>query len=186
MLYFSTKLFNAPLLSIRSGSRVGTALEPIINPHNLHIDGFYCQVSYSKTPLVLLDIQIRDYSVKGIIIDDHNNLSPPDELPRLKSVLEINFKLPGKTVEAGGKKIGKVAEFAVDSSSWFIQKLYVNPNIWQGINQHRLTIDRSSVIEVTDTKIVVKGPEEKVSAEAQAKPITMPATYSASTSLIKE
>lgn len=186
MLYLSTKLYNIPLLSLRSAGRIGTVIEPIINPHNLHIDGFYCQIPAHKTNLVLLDIEVRDLSPKGIIIDDNRNLSEPEDLVRLKSILQINFKILEKPVLTDKKKIGKLTEYAIDQQSLFIQKLYVQPPIWQSVNQHRLTFDRNSVVEVTDTHIVVSGPEEKSTEVQNAEANGIPASYSASNSLTNE
>jgi len=186
MLYLSTKITNLPLLSIRSSGRIGTVLKPIINPHNLHIDGFFCQSVHSKNELVLLDIYIREFAPNGIIIDDHKNLSDPTDLVRLEPVIKLNFSLENKTVFSGKKKIGKVIDFAIDKDSLFVQKLYVQPPVWQSLNQNRLTIDRSSIIEVTDTKIVVSGPEEKASDKAKATSRGFAASYSANTSFINE
>lgn len=186
MLYLSTRLNNLPLLSIRSSGRIGIVVEPIINPHNLHIDGFYCKSAHSKDQLVLLDMHIRDLSAKGIIIDDHIDLSNPDELIRLQPIIDLKFKLIDKQVLVGKKRVGKVAEYAIDVDSLFIQKLYVQPPVWQSINQNRLVFSRNSVIEVTDSHIIVSGPEETVDTKLSAKAPRLSANYSASTSLINE
>lgn len=188
MLLLSTKLNNIPLVSVRSGARIGTILGPIINPNNLHIDAFWCQTINSTTPKVLLDTDIREFSMKGVLINDHLGLSDPDELVRLSSVLDIKYKLEGKAVIANKRKLGKLAEYAVDVSSLFIQKLYVQPSVWKGsIAGTRLTFDRGSVLEVNDTQIIVSGPEQKVDNAVSLKASGGLATYSsASTSLMSE
>lgn len=187
MLYLSTKLYQIPLLSLRSGGRIGTAIEPIINPHNLHIDGFYCEAANNKNVQILLDIDVRDLSSRGIIINDHVNLSTPDELVRLQPVLDVNFSLLNKVALVNKKKIGKVVEFAIDKESLFIQKLYVQPRVWQSFSQDRLTFDRTNVIEVTDTYIAFRGPEvpisEKVASLAKKQ---FSSDYSPSASTISE
>jgi sporulation protein YlmC with PRC-barrel domain len=187
MLLLSTKLHNIPLISIRSGVRIGTVLSPIINPHNLHIDAFWCEIATSKTNKVVLDMDIRDFSLKGILIDDHLGLSDPDELVRLSAVIELDYTLEGKAVLASKHKIGKVTDYAIDNASLYIQKLYVQPPVWKAnIGGTRLTFDRSSVIEVTDTHIVVSGPEEKATSALGIAKNTSLANYSASTSLMSE
>lgn len=187
MLYLSTQLSNLPVLSLQLVGRIGTVTEPIINPNNLHIDAFYCQSSGSKSNLVLLDIHIRELSFKGMVIDNQQALSEPKDLVRLQPILDIGFQLLGKQVVSGKKKMGKVTEYAFDNQSLFIQKIYVQPSIWQGINQHRLIYDRNSIVEVTDTQIVVSGPEETVNQTQDVKvPNVQPGYSSANTSLIKE
>lgn len=186
MLYLSTKLSNIPLLSIRTAGRIGMVLKPIINPHNLHIDAFYCQVPRSQKPVVLLDMFVREISPPGLITNEHNDLSEPEELVRLQPILKLQFELVGKTVLSGKKKLGKVAEYAIDKDSLFIQKLYVQPPAWQSLTQNRLTIDRQSVLEVTNSYIKISGPEEKAVETKLAKAPLLATDYSASTSLIKE
>lgn len=188
MLYLSTKLSNIPLFSIRSAGKIGTIISPIVNPHSLHIDGSYCTSYHSHETQILLDMDVREWSPQGIIIDDHVLLSTKDELVRLKHVLELNYHLEGKTVLAGKKKIGKVAEYAVDNESLFIQKLYVSPPVWQNIGHHKLTINRSSIIEVTERSVIVSGPAQKATIESDIakKPLRASVSYSANASLTKE
>jgi hypothetical protein len=188
MLYLSTRLSNIPLLSIRTAGRIGTVLEPIINPHSLHIDGFYCQAPHTAKRLILLDIFVREISPHGVIINEHNDLSEPEELVRLQPILKLQFNLVGKQVLCDKKRLGKVSEYAIDKEGLFIQKLYVQPPVWQSLNQNRLTIDRRSILEVTTTYIKVSGPEEKINV-LEKKIVKAPILandYSASASLIKE
>ena len=126
MLYHSTQISNMPLLSVRTSGRIGTIVAPIINPHNLHIDGFYCHTVHSNDTLILLDIYIRNISPRGIIIDDHQHLSEPKDLVRLKPILDIGFVMEGKNVIASNKKLGKITEYAIDDKSLFIKKFYIN------------------------------------------------------------
>ena len=187
MLLLSTKLNNVPLVSVRSGTRVGNTLTPIINPNNLHIDAFWCNTVNSKTNKILLDMDIRDFSFQGVLIDDHLRLSDPEDLIRLEPILNINYTLEGKTVIANKHKLGKVTDYAIDRDNLYIQKIYVQPPVWKsGLSGNKLTFDRTSVIEVTDTYIEVSGPEERVPNNALLNKESNLANYSASTSLISE
>jgi len=188
MLYLSTKLKEQPLLSVRSSGRIGTVLEPILNPHNLHIDGFYCEVFSSNSEQILLDIYVRDLGVRGLVIDDHVNLSDPDELVRLQPILDMNFQLVGKQALVNNKKIGKIVDYAIDRDSLFIQKFYVQPPVWQSINQNNLVFDRLSVVEVTDSHILFSGPEvtARSGASLRTKKDELQADYSANASEISE
>lgn len=186
MLYLSTRLSNIPLLSIRSGGRIGTILGPIINPNNLHIDGFYCTSAHSEEKLVLLDMHVRDLSGRGLIINDHNDLSEPDELVRLQPIINLDFALINKQVLVNKKRMGKVIEYAVDKESLFIQKFYVKPPILISLKQDRLTFDRVSVIEVTDKYIAFSGPEVRAQSNELATDKGLAPDYSASASTISE
>jgi len=166
MLILASKFSAVPILSLRVGGRIATTVAAIINPNNLHIDGFYCQPGNQKEQLILLDMHIRDLAHKGIIIDDHNVLSEPDDLVRLKEILDINYSLIGKNVLVNKKKVGKVRDYSFDQASLFIQKIYVQPSLWKTINLSDLIFDRKNIVEVTDKYISFRGPEVAVREKA--------------------
>jgi len=166
MLILASKFSAVPILSLRVGGRIATTVAAIINPNNLHIDGFYCQPGNQKEQLILLDMHIRDLAHKGIIIDDHNVLSEPDDLVRLKEILDINYSLIGKNVLVNKKKVGKVRDYSFDQASLFIQKIYVQPSLWKTINLSDLIFDRKNILEVTDKYISFRGPEVAVREKA--------------------
>lgn len=173
MLQLSGSLLNRPVMSLRTGGEVAKIEAAIINPNNLKIEGFYCSDHFSKQRLVLLAQDIRDNIKQGIVINDHEVLSEPEELVRLQSVLELNFELIGKSVETSSKKkIGKVADFAVDSQSLFIQKLYVGPTLIKSLTAGQLSVDRNQIVEITNRRIVIKDLEGTVSSSV---PATAPA-----------
>ena len=185
MLFLGSSLENRKLLSIRSAGPIGIVTAPIINPHNLHIDGFYCTTTESGSGIIL-DMDIREIHNKGIIIDDHMDISQQDDLVRLKPILAIDFKLIGKTVYSGHSKVGKVTDYALDTKSLFINKLYVQPSIFKSVKTDQLIFDRAQIVEVTDTKIVVSGPEQKefsIFGQKLSRPSSL---SSASTSSISE
>ncbi len=163
MLRLSGIYHNRDVLSLRTGRPVGHAFSPVINPNNLKIEGWYATKVGNKDPMVLPTGQIRDLIAKGLVVDDHDSITHPDDLVRMKKILEINYELIGKPiVTESKKKLGKVQDYSVDDQSMYIQKLYVTQNILRGINKSQLLIDRDQVIEITDKKIIVKDLSEKV------------------------
>lgn len=143
-------------MSLRTGQQVATATQPIINPNNLKIEGFYCNDKFSKETLVLLYQDVRDFIPQGFVIDDHDVLSSPEELIRLKNILDIGFTLIGKPVETISKqRIGKVTDYATEIETMYVQKIYVSQSILKSISGGNLGIDRSQINEITDRKIVI-------------------------------
>jgi uncharacterized protein YrrD len=168
MLSLSNTILNKPVLSIRSGSSVAIAVKPIINPNNLKIEGFYCTDRYNrKKQIVLVQTDIRDIIPDGIVVNDHDSLSDPSELPRLQPIINLDFELIGKQVTTVSKsKVGKVSDYAIDSSSLYIQKLYVNQSLIHSFSGGTLSIDRSQIIEITNKRIVVSDLLQGVKASA--------------------
>lgn len=156
MLQLSAHLFGQPVLSLRTGSVVAWTTDAIINPHILKIEGFYCKDSVDGRRLILLYQDIREYSKRGFIIDDHDVLVEPDELVRLQSILELNFQLLKKPVITTSKeKLGKVNDYAVETATMYIQKLYVSQSLWRNLVRGSLSVDRTQVVEVTTRHIVI-------------------------------
>ena len=169
MLQLSSMLINRPVLSLRTGTEVATALEPIINPNNLKVEGFYCQDSRSREELVLVSQDVREMMPRGLVINDHDALVLPQDLVRLKDVLGTNFVLMGKqVVTVGGRKVGKVSDYSIDTDSMYIQKIYVTQSILKSFTGSSLGIDRSQIIEITDRRIVVTDLTMKATAAARA------------------
>jgi len=143
-------------MSLRTGQPVATAVEPIINPNNLKIEGFYCTDKFSKDELVLLYQDIRDVIAQGFVVDDHAVLVEAHELVRLKDVMKLGFTLIGKPVVTVGKeRVGKVNDYATEMETMYIQKLYVGQSVLKSFSGGSLGVDRTQINEITDKKIII-------------------------------
>jgi sporulation protein YlmC with PRC-barrel domain len=172
MLKLSNSLLNVPVMSLRTGGKVASALRPLINPNNLKIEGWFCEDNFSKSTLILLARDVRDFVPQGLAINDHDDLSVPEELVRLQDVIELNFELIGKSVVTDQKRrLGKVNDYALDTSSMVIQKLYVTRPMYRSLADSQLSIDRSQIIEITNRRVLVRDADEKV---GRAVPSTAP------------
>jgi sporulation protein YlmC with PRC-barrel domain len=169
MLQLSTKLLNKSVLSLRTSSVIATITGPIINPNNLKIEGFYCQDSIDKQILVLLYQDIRDVLAQGYVVNDHDVLTDPDELIRLKKVMDLNFELIGKPVITIGKqKVGKVSDYATEMTTMYIQKIYVAQSIIKSFTGGSLSIDRTQVNEITPRRVIINELVKNAPAAAPA------------------
>jgi uncharacterized protein YrrD len=170
MLQLSGSLLNRPVLSLRTGGAVATATEAIINPNSLKIEGFYCVDHFDrKKTAVLLYQDIRDMIAQGFVVNDHDVLAEPEELVRLKDLMDLHFELLGKQVVTVDKqKIGKVVDFATETTTMYIQKIYVGQSLLKNLTGGNLGIDRTQIVEITDKKIIVQELAKPVPAGAKA------------------
>lgn len=171
MLQLSANLLNKSILSLRTGGPVATVTAAIINPDNLKVEGFYCEDRFDKKPLILLYQDIRDILPQGYVVNDHDALAEPEELVRLKKVLELNFELIGKQVITVSKeRVGKVSDYAAETETMYIQKIYVAQSIFKSLTGGSLSIDRVQIQEITPRRIVIndllKGSPATASAAA--------------------
>lgn len=149
-------LLNKSVLSLRTGTPIATITAPIINPNNLKIEGFYCQDRYERKTLILLYQDIRDMLKQGFVVNDHDVLAEPEELIRLQSILELDFELIGKPVITVGKqKVGKVSDYATETETMYIQKIYVSQSLLKSFTGGSLSIDRTQINEITPRRIII-------------------------------
>jgi len=157
MLQLSDSLLHKQVMSLRTGGPIATILQPIINPNNLKIEGFYCEDRFDKSQLVLLTQDIRDTLSQGYVVNDHEVLVRPEELVRLQKTIRLNFQLHGKHVVTVNKqKVGKVTDYATETSTFYIQKIYVGQSILKSLSAGQLSIDRNQIVEITNKKIIIQ------------------------------
>ena len=142
------------------------ATEPIINPHNLKILGWWCSPRGGRGSLVLLAEDVRESMPQGLAINDDEALTAPNELVRHREILDIKFQLIDKTVKTKRQKLGKVSDFSYNDG-FFVQKLYVSRPVTKIFSsQDTLLIDRTQILEVTDAYILVRDSDVTVAEEA--------------------
>jgi sporulation protein YlmC with PRC-barrel domain len=170
MLQLSNSLLaNKSVLSLRTGSPIATIVGLIINPNNLKIEGFYSQDNRDKKQLILLYQDIRDILPQGYVVNDYEVLSDAHDLVRLKEVLVLNFQLIGKQVVTVNKeKVGKVSDYAADTETMFIQKIYVSQSIMKSFTGGSLSIDRTQINEITPSRVIINDLMKNAPATAPA------------------
>ncbi|MBX4190999.1 hypothetical protein KW794_02835 [Candidatus Saccharibacteria bacterium] len=161
-------------MSLRTGSQIAVATEPVINPHNLKILGWWCK-SGGGRQLVLLAEDVREIMPTGLAVNDEEDLCAPEDLVRHSEVLNIRFQLADKPVKTKRQKLGKVSDFSYNEGM-FVQKLYVARPLHKVFTtEDTLIIDRTQIIEVTDHYILVRDVEVKATSEEFATAPVAPA-----------
>lgn len=174
MLQLSNSVLNKRVMSLRTGAQVATVIGAIINPNNLKIEGFYCEDRFESKTLILLTQDIRDTLAQGYVVNDHEVLVDPEELVRLQDIIKLNFQLIGKQVATSDKKkVGKVTDWATESTTFYIQKIYVGQSILKSLGTGQLSIDRNQIVEITNKKIII---HELLKPEKHTSPVAAPVT----------
>ena len=164
----SKNLFNRPVMSLHSGAQIAVAIEPIINPHNLKILGWWCSSPRIKGRLVLLAEDVREMMQGGLAVNDEEALGSSEDLARHREILDIKFQLINKTVRTKRQKLGKVSDFSYNDGM-FVQKLYVARPVTKIFSSDdTLLVDRTQILEVTDSYILVRDTEVNATEKAVA------------------
>lgn len=169
MLKLSKSLRQQPIMSLRSGTPIAMAIEPIINPHNLKIIGWWCKTVGRSKQLILLSDDVREIMPTGLAVNDEETLSAAEDLVRHREIFDIHFQLIDKPVKTKRQKLGKVSDYSYDDKGLFVQKLYVARSLIKVFSaEDTLIIDRTQILEVTDHYILVRDSEVKASQEEMA------------------
>lgn len=176
MLVLSKMILERPVMSLRTGRQVALAYAAIINPNNLKIEGFHCTDSFDKKKhLILVTQDIRDVLPAGLVVNDHGDLSEPEDLIRLQKTIDLNFELIGKTVVTTEKKrVGKISDYAIEPESMIIKKLYVSQSIVKSFTGGTLSVDRTQIVEITNKKIIIKELLQPIRTSIETKTKTSP------------
>ncbi len=157
MLILGQHLIGKKIMSLRTGRPIGVTNEVIINPNNLKIEGWHATDLGDKKRAILLSQDVRDIIPQGFVVNDHDALTSPDELVRLRDILSYHFTLQDKSVVSDRRRrIGKVADYAFDKDIFMVQKLQVGQSIIKSFTGGALMIDRSQIVEINNKKIVVR------------------------------
>lgn len=169
MLVSASRLIGTPVLSVRAGGAVSRVAEAIVDPDQLKIIAFRLAggIVTRRSPDLLDTTSIREYSHFGMVIDDIDELVTASDVVRIGKVLELNFSLPGLQVETKkGTRLGRVSDYIVHSDNFLVQQIIVERPVFKRLFSPELTIPRKEIIEVTDTKVIIKDEEKKLKEQA--------------------
>lgn len=153
------QLQNLPIISLQTGQPVATATRPIINPDKLELVAFYCSFKrwQRNQAAVLLVKDIRQIAAEGIVIDSVDEIEDPNDIIRLKAVINQHFHLSGLLVaNESGIRLGRVEEYTVNLQTFQIQKLYLKQSLLKNLLLDNLVIDRSQIIDISPKQIIVR------------------------------
>lgn len=172
MLFSAKSLLNYPILSLHVGAEIGRTAEIILDPAKLKIVGFFVDAAEEQGDILEAD-DIRELAPSGMIVDSEGVFVNGEDIVRLRDVLALQFSLFGLKVETkAGTRLGKIEDYIVETEGYKVMQLVVKRPILKAVMDPELIIPRSEIIEVTDTKIIVRDEEEKIRKRAAREAFT--------------
>lgn len=171
MLINASRLLGYPILSLHVGGPVAWVYSEIVDPEKLKIVAFYVEGPAIKNDPEAGDIMeasdVREFSNMGMIVDSTDDFVEEGQVKKLDKILALNFSLFGlKVVTKKGTKLGKIADFVVDTDNYMVHQLVVKRPVVKAFLDPELIIPRREILEIDDYKIVVKDEEEKIRKRA--------------------
>ena len=166
MLLLGSALLHCPIMSLQTGTRLAETTRPIVDPSNLRIIAYEVEGPLLTDRPAFIRIQdVREYSRVGMIVDGNDELIGLDDVIAVKNLHDINFNIIGlNVIDERRRRIGKVADYTIDTDSFVIQQINVRRGIFKSLTDAGLLINRSQIIEINDTTIVVRSPTVKAAS----------------------
>jgi len=163
MLLLGSRLLNTPVMSLQTGTRLASTVRPLIDPANLRLLAYEVDGPLlAEKPSFVRTADIREYGRLGMIIDSNDELVGMDDVIQLKKLHELSFNLIGlNVIDEHKRKLGKVDDYTLDTSDFLIQQLNVKRGFIKGFTDTGLLVNRSQIIEINNTSVIVKAPSVK-------------------------
>lgn len=140
---------------------VGKLVDFVINPETGRFEALWIR-TVNGLKLLVLDDVVR-WKASEIVISDENDLTDPDEFPRLQKILEKEVPILESRVFLGKTKkkfLGRVQNFVFDTISPRILNLHITKGFW--IFGSERIISRSRIEKITKEGIFVSETSGKV------------------------
>lgn len=171
MLILSKRLTDTPVMSLQTGAEVAKVNQTIIDPGILEIVAYVVTgPRIPQVPTILLTRDIREVGSMGFIIDSADELVPLDDVIKVHELSKLRFNLINMDVfDDASHKLGKIYDYSIDPMAFTVHQLYVKRPLLKSLQTSELVINRSQIVEITNTRIIVKS----ASLEEKAQPAVM-------------
>jgi len=158
MLLAGSRLINAPVMGLQTGSELGRLTQPVIVPDTLAIIAYEVTGPLlDRSPTLLRVADVREFSDIGVIIDSNDEFVSPDDVIKLGEIYNLHFSpLHMNVVDEKHRKLGKVDGYTIETTGFVIQQLSVKRPLFRSLNDPQLLIHRSQITEINDHEIVVR------------------------------
>lgn len=157
MLLAGSRLINAPVMGLQTGSELGRLTQPVIDPDTLAIVAYEVTGPLLDTsPTLLRVVDVREFSDIGVIIDSSDEFVSPDDVIKLGEIHKLHFSpLNMNVVDEKHHKLGRVDGYTIETTGFVIQQLSVKRPFFRSLNDTQLLIHRSQITEINDHEITV-------------------------------
>lgn len=163
MLLLGSRLIHTPVMSLQTGTRLAQTTRPIIDPSNLRIIAYEVEGPLlAERPAFIRTVDVREYGRLGMIINGNDELIGLDDVIQIKKIYDLEFSLIGlHVIDEHKRKLGKVDDYTLDTADFVVQQLNVRRGLLKGITDTGLLVNRSQIIEINNTSVIVKAPSVK-------------------------
>lgn len=145
-----------PIRSLQDGTKLGEISELVIDPLNGKLLALLVNQKFLGGPKIISLKEIRQAGTSMIIVDSSYSIAEPDEIIRVKEVLDQKIRIiENNVVTESGQKLGKVKDYSVDLKGERLAKIYVGATLLKELFKEELIIPYENIISITKEKIIV-------------------------------
>ena len=163
MLLLGSRLKHTPVMSLQTGGELARTIQPVVDPGTLTIMAYTADGPLlDQHPMLIRIADTRELSDIGLIVDSIDEFVAPDDVIKLRELLDLNFRLDGmKVTDEKRRSLGKIIDYNVDTTTFTVVQLTVKRPLMQRFNDTELLVHRSQIIEINDEAVVIHS-EKKV------------------------
>lgn len=164
MLIPGSRLIGTPIMSLQTGAQLAETSNALIDPSNLKIIAYQVEGPLlSEHPCFIRIADVRELSDIGMIVDSSDEFIGVSDVISIEKLYKLNFNLIGlNVIDETKRKLGKVTEYNLNASTFFIEQLSVNRGIIKSLSEPELLIHRSQILEINDSAIIVRSNVKKL------------------------
>lgn len=158
MLIAGSRLIDAPVMGLQTGSELARTKQAVIDPHTLKILAYELTGPRLTSQPALLRIEdVREFSDIGLIVDSSDEFVAPPDIIKLDEIYQLHFNPIGmKVIDEKRHKLGKVDGYTIETTGFVVQQLSVRRPLLKSLSDTHLLVHRTQITEITDTHIVVR------------------------------
>jgi sporulation protein YlmC with PRC-barrel domain len=142
---------------------LGRLEDIILNPQNGKAIGLMLTVQDKKNKRAVVNTSdIAGIGTNFIMVYSIDNISPPDEIIRIREILDLGIKLVNSSVvDEDGRYLGKVRDWSVNLKTMYLARLYVVSSSLVKMFAQDIIIPKKDIIKIEKDKIMVRGSSVK-------------------------
>ena len=163
MLKFYSELRGWEVASLRSQAKLAKVQDFLFDPRNGRIPAVIVLpkgvIGLPRGSALLPAEAILGWQEGMVFIQDEEAITPPEDLVRLKDLVDGHFSLIGvRVLTESGKKIGTVEDYSVETKLLSINKLVVRRQLWWFFSFQEV-IPLKRVVSMEPKRVVIKDDE---------------------------
>ncbi len=158
MQKFASEFKTTNVVTKREKVIVGNLFDFVINPDSGFVIGIIIEIFDKKKTKKTVNVsQVVGIGADFVMIVSLDDLAEPDEIIRIKEVLDSDIKIRNtKVYNQNNDYLGKVKDYTLNFHTMSLNRLYIRPANMLKVILEDLVIPRNDIIKIEKNRIIVR------------------------------